>query len=554
MASKIIVIGSVNSSFRDVFKKLEKLQAKQNFAFAIVLGDLFGESSSGGNDGELTALLKGEIQVPLPTYFTVGCRMMPREVVDKLEKADGELCPNLFYLGRRGVLTTSEGVKIVALGGTLETSASAMPGVNDKYAPRYTEYDAKSLYGTQTADILVTYQWPKSVQEGSKVPLEGGNPVEGVQCLADLCSTLKPRYHFSSYASQFFEREPFFHQHAEVSPDVHYITRFINLAPCNNLLKQKWMYAFNLDPKAPQPAALPTGTTVSPFVATSSKRQALPAQNEAYSRFSHDDGFQRPRKRARRAPPGPSECFFCLSNPNVATHLITSIGSECYLTTAKGPLPTPSSFPELGFPCHMLIIPLTHAPTFGAMDDVSSRDSTFNEMQRYRSALHTMLQERCSNKLGAVTWEVSRSGGVHLHWQFMPVHTELIERGLVETAFIVEADNLKYPKFTRSKPDTMAESGDYFRLWIWKPSGASNKEPTQTPREVKSESENTLVLPLSRDFRFDLQFGRIVMAKIMGLEKRADWKEVTQSQSEETTDAESFKKAFQKFDFSLTEE
>jgi hypothetical protein len=192
----------------------------------------------------------------------------------------------------------------------------------------------------------------------------------------------------------------------------------------------------------------------------------------------------------------------------------------------------------------MLILPLTHAPTFEAFDDEESKASTFKEMQRYRSALHAMLKERSNNQLGAVTWEVSRANGVHIHWQFIPVAAELIDRGLVETAFVVEADKLKYPKFIRGTPDAISEEGDYFRVWIWKPSEEAEKEKDES-------TETSLILPLSRDFRFDLQFGRTVMAKILNLENRINWRDDTQSQEEEAADAEAFKKAFQKFDFSL---
>lgn len=546
------MIGSVNSAFRDIFKKLEKLHTKQNFSFAIVVGDLFSSEKSGDDGGELAALLRSEIKVPLPTYFTVGLRIMPDEVMDKLEKTNQELCPNLYYLGRRGTLTTSEGIKIAVLGGQFEQTARAMPGIDDKYLPHYTDFDAKSLSGAQSADILVTNQWPKSIQDGSKVTLDDSSPSEGVQCVADLCSALKPRYHLSSSADFFFEREPFFHLPSEDAPEIRHVTRFISLASFNNTSKQKWMYAFNLDPNAPQPTNLPVGTTISPFSNVPSKRREVAGQQEGFNRFARDYDTHRPRKRARKAPPGPSECFFCLSNANVATHLITSIGSDCYVTTAKGPLPTGTTFSGLGFPGHMLIIPLTHAPTFGAMDDESVRTSTFQEMQRYRSALHTMLRERCNNELGAVTWEVSRRGGIHIHWQFMPVPVELLERGLVDTAFIVEAEKLGYPKFTRGAPDTISESGDYFRLWIWNPLEGSEDRAEQNS-DGKAGAETTLVLSLSSSFKFDLQFGRTVMAKILGLEKRINWKDDTQTQEEETTDADAFKKAFQKYDFSLTE-
>ncbi len=51
----------------------------------------------------------------------------------------------------------------------------------------------------------------------------------------------------------------------------------------------------------------------------------------------------------RKEPEDESNCWFCLANPNVETHLITSIATETYLALAKGPiLPTQ----------HVLIIPI----------------------------------------------------------------------------------------------------------------------------------------------------------------------------------------------------
>lgn len=539
-----VVIGGVNSAFKEVFTKLQKLQPKQNFSFAIIVGDLFRGGSDSGDDEAISALLQGKITIPLPTYFTVGNHTIPQSVIEKLEK-DDEVCPNLYFLGRRGTLTTSEGIKIVALGGKWELKAALVPGVNEKYLPQYTDFDCKSLYKTETADILITNQWPKSVQNGSKALADSSTPIEGVHCLADLCSTLKPRYHFSSSALFFYEREPFFHLPVEDDSGIKHVTRFLNLAPFSTSSKQKWLYAFNLDSKAPPTTALPPGTTITPFLNAPKKRGALQGQGETFSRFSQGDDYHRPNKRARKAAPGPSECFFCLSNPNVATHLITSIGSDCYLTIAKGPLTTASTFPKLGFPGHMLIVPLTHAATFSAMGDPDTTKSTYDEMQKYRTALHSMLEEKAEGQLGAVTWEVSRGGGIHIHWQFLPVHSNMVTRGLVEAAFKVEADNLKYPKFERQSAEVAAsDQGDHFRVWIHAPkndSDGQNGSPTET----------ILTLPLSGQFRFDLQFGRIVMAKLLELENRVNWRDAGQSQAEETADAEAFKAAFKSFDFSL---
>ncbi|KAL2810832.1 CwfJ C-terminus 2-domain-containing protein-like protein [Aspergillus granulosus] len=561
MASKIIVIGNVNCELQDVFTKLAKLHVKQGFSFAIITGDLFGDCSTEQELKQMTDLLSGHIIVPLPTYFTLGSKPLPARVIEQIE-ANDEVCPNLYFLGKRGILKTSEGIRIVALGGNLEETGNSA----NKYHPGYTESDARTLIGAHHADILVTHQWPKGIRSGSKVPFpEAVTPPQETQCIADIVSALKPRYHVSSAQDGFFyEREPFFHLPTEDSPDAKPLTRFISLAPYSNIPKTRWMYAFTLDPTAPPSLTIPVGATASPFSITAAKRKPLPDQHSSFSRFAPTDSHdyhQRPRKRARAPPPGPEQCFFCLSNPNIATHLITSIGTEAYLTTAKGPLPTSKTFsPSLDFPGHMLIIPFNHTPTLNSITDTASRKETYAEMNKYRSALHSMLHARSRGSdapLGAVTWEVSRSSGIHTHWQFLPVPANLVSRGLVEAAFKVEAENLKYPKFERPTFDTdgqsdpSAEPGDFFRLWIWGPP-ADDSSNDSTGAGIAG-TEKTLLLPLTDDFRFDLQFGRRVIAKLMGLDKRINWKDDVQSQAEEEGDAAAFKQAFKEFDFTLEE-
>ena len=580
-----MVIGGVEGRFSAVFDKLTKLQSKNAFSFAVVVGDLFEDPSNTSPklENELKTLLDGSITVPLAAYFTLGKRPLPPQIVERLEHSNGEVCPNLYFLGKRSTTKTSEGIRIVALGGSSDPNITA--GLSkDKYLPFHTESDAKSLHGANTADILVTNQWPSLIRAGSKISLQDGvEETVGEQCIADLCSTLRPRYHFSNSPQFFYEREPFFHQPKDAEPDIHPITRFISLASFDNPLKQKWLYAFSLDPTATPPSSLPPGTTASPFAANPRKRHRLPDQDLSYSRFSTNENHHRPSKRAqaRRPAPGPSECFFCLSNPDLATHLITSIATDTYLTTAKGPLSTTSTFPTLDFPSHILIIPLSHSPTLDSIPDEESRVSTYNEMQKYRQALHSMLLEKSKGELGAVTWEVSRAGGIHIHWQFLPVSVASIARGLVQAAFKVEAENEKYPLFTtKDIGDGVGEKTDYFRVWIWRPEEDRNEASSirsigtvsadvaqqpqdrseqQSPAAVAPTSlspkgqEKSLVLRLSSDFRFDLQFGRKVMAKLLRLEKRFDWRECLQSKSEEVADAEAFKAAFKMFDFSLEE-
>ena len=140
--------------------------------------------------------------------------------------------------------------------------------------------------------------------------------------------------------------------------------------------------------------------------------------------------------------------------------------------------------------------------------------------------------------------------------------TSLIKQGLVEAAFKVEAENEKYPLFQAKEiGDGFAENSDYFRVWIWRPGEDDDDDiKAALPNNGADEEENhpgkdkSLILPLSNHFRFDLQFGRRVMAKLLELEARMQWKDCMQSQAEEAADAEAFKKAFKAFDFSLEEE
>ena len=570
------MIGSVDGHFIPAFEKLAKLQSKTPFAFALIAGDLFGDLSSSTPELEeaVDSLLDGRINVALPTYFTVGRHALPPRVIERLESNHGEVCSNLYFLGKRSKTTTSEGIRIVTLGGTLDATVAAGQS-QDKYLPFHTEGDARVLHGVNTADILISSNWPASIRSGSKISQpfseHGYGPAEE-QCVANLCAALRPRYHFSTSGEVFYEREPFFHPPKEDMPDERSLTRFISLASSTAESKAKWLYAFSLDPKATNQATLPVGTTASPLnVAQKRVRHDEASEPQGYARFVSNgpSHHTRPHKRRRnQPPPGPSECFFCLSNSNLSTHLITSIATDSYLTTAKGPLTSASTYPGLQIPCHVLLIPLTHAPTLAAAPERTTQLSTYGELQRYRGALHSMLAAKAAGKLGSVTWEVSRNRGVHFHWQFLPLPIETIEKGLAEAAFRVEAENEQYPSFQKRDIGVGVGEGEYFRVWIWKPGGsaaASARDATTDDGQDKGEadgmndtaatgSETQLVLPLVAELRFDIQFGRRVMGKLLGLEKRLDWRDCVQGEEEEKAEADQFKELFKQYDFSLEED
>jgi hypothetical protein len=81
-----VVFGDINGQLQLLAKKLAAVNAKGDFSFALISGDLFAE-----DDDTVTALLEEKIQFALPTYFTVGKAPLPQRIIDKLLK-DEDVC------------------------------------------------------------------------------------------------------------------------------------------------------------------------------------------------------------------------------------------------------------------------------------------------------------------------------------------------------------------------------------------------------------------------------------------------------------------------------
>lgn len=541
-----LVLGSLDGQVESAVKKVASLHEKNGFSLAILVGDVFTPST---DEATITSLLEGCIEFPISTYFTVSTHPLPPRVAAKVE-ADEEICPNLHFLGKRGIIQTAEGVRIVALGGLLDPNLVGGQS-KEQHLPFHTADDVKALRGANQADVLVTSMWPAGVWNDSKVPLEHSQraSIKSTEDISQLCAALKPRYHFTASPDVFFyEREPFMQPTANES-DQPAVTRFISMAPYGNDAKAKAMYAFTLNKSD---TSIPAASTRSPFISRINKRPKTSHYYGEDDYTNHEDRhIGRHHKRRRRSPPpGPDRCYFCLSNPNLSTHMLCSLGDDAYITTAKGPITTSKTFAELGlnYPGHFIIIPLPHAPTIASLGSVAEPDSeasrTYKEMERFRDAIQATVSSKSGHKLGAITWEISRDRNVHLIWQMIAVPADMVQKGIAEAAFRVEAENQQYPPFDVKdlEPEEMRDYGDFFRVWLW----ADNGED-----KIKSTS---LVMPLTPDMRFDLQFGRQVVAKLLGLEStRMVWQDCTQSKEEETRDVEAFREAFKEWDFTMQE-
>lgn len=76
-------------------------------------------------------------------------------------------------------------------------------------------------------------------------------------------------------------------------------------------------------------------------------------------------------------------------------------------------------------------------------------------------------------------------------------------------------------------------------------------DPTAHYFKMDLPDGTSLVHTIQRGERFNLQLGRQVLAKLLEIPERVDWKACTQTEDEEKKGAEDFKAAFREFDFTL---
>lgn len=198
---------------------------------------------------------------------------------EKIAASSGEVCENLFFLGKKTVLNTSEGVRIVALGGRLDnniqTGAKAEAG-EAADLPYYSLQDAKTLKGCNSADLLLTYDWPADVERGSAVPLPAGSCGGGGSSpsIAELAMMIRPRYHFAAAGAAFWEREPYRNvvRDSDAKGEVR-VTRFLGVGDWGNEVKAKSLYAFSITPQETN-VVVPPNATPSPYREKAKKRAA----------------------------------------------------------------------------------------------------------------------------------------------------------------------------------------------------------------------------------------------------------------------------------------
>ncbi|PWN40043.1 hypothetical protein IE81DRAFT_325926 [Ceraceosorus guamensis] len=391
----------------------------------------------------------------------------------------------------------------------------------------------------------------------------------------------------------YFERAPYKNSpHAHVAASS---TRFLSIARFGNADKKKWFGAFNLVPAIEmdrlQRAAAgkaPDGCTANPFgSSTPGGASGRSSQAEAFAkrergngeidaldsganyrwagqptrgrgkrirRDPHDGGAnglpQKPdvplppglSRRGPIIPVGPADCWFCLSNPQAAKHLIVSIGTECYISLPKGQLPS-SSDADSNVPGggHVLIVPIAHTPSIFAPEP-SQSEALHAEMNAWRKAISLAFASFGSV---AVSWEIGRSPGTnstrigHLQAQSVPVAKELAGESLEqffrdsakECGYVFEERAEEISRrldTTQQDADERQKLGDYLRVDLGEKTWMLDMLPEMTGH-------------------FSLQFVRETLARYLKKPDRADWRKCARSDAIETAETNAFRDAFEPF-------
>ncbi|KAF9617693.1 hypothetical protein IFM89_038193 [Coptis chinensis] len=273
------------------------------------------------------------------------------------------------------------------------------------------------------------------------------------------------RYHVAGTKGVYYAREPYLNNEA-----VH-VTRFLGLAPVGNKDKQSCLAnpCFNLP--------------LLPLIFRS------------------------------------KECWFCLSSPNVESHLILCIGENFYCTLAKGPLVED----------HALIVPIEHSSNVLDVEPEIEK-----EVERLKKALNMYFKSQ-GKEVVFFEW-VSKHIG-HTNIQAVPIPVP--KASLVQGVFTLAAERVGF-KFVESNSNKDTSERRFF-LKI------------QSSRKVSifyvELPDGTLLShSIEGNEKFPAQFGREVLAGLLNVPNRADWRNCKLSKEEETKMTDAFKKRFENFD------
>ncbi|XP_024967831.1 zinc finger CCCH domain-containing protein 64 isoform X2 [Cynara cardunculus var. scolymus] len=551
---------------------------------------------------ELNEYIEGRKNIPLPTYFIgdygVGAAKVlsaaAKESCNQGFKMDGlKIRDNLYWLKGSGKFTLN-GLSVAYLSGR-QSSSGLIYGT-------YNQDDVDALRALaeepEMIDIFLTNEWPSGIlnrASTSDIPLGISDSAGSDATISEIVAEIKPRYHVAGAKGVYYAREPY------MNVDAVHVTRFVGLAPVGNASKQKFIHAISPTPastmSSTEISTKPPNTTSSPYTfmegaadtQEADKRSAESLSDSQYWRydvsqkrrkvgggdgdgdklcfkfissgscprgekchFRHDMDAREQSRRGVcfeflnkgkcergtdcsfkhslqeegdvRAGSGRTnssrskECWFCLSSPNVESHLITSVGENCYCALAKGPLVQD----------HILILPIEHLP-----NTLSSPPECEIELVRFQNSLKAYFKNQ---RKEVVFFEWVYIRGTHANLQAIPI--PLSRASAVQDIFNLAAEKLGF-KFMLLKSDKSSDGRKLLRTQF---DGKCSLFYVELP------GGTILSHAVEENEKFPVQFGREVLAGLLNMADRADWRNCKLSKEEEIKMVERFKSGFEEYD------
>ncbi|XP_022960696.1 zinc finger CCCH domain-containing protein 64 isoform X2 [Cucurbita moschata] len=599
---RILLCGDVLGRLNQLYKRVVSVNKSAGpFDALLCVGQFFPDSTE--QLDEFMDYVEGRSVIPLSTYFIgdygVGAAKVllasSRDSGNQGFKMDGlKICANLHWLKGSGKFTL-QGLSLTYLSGR-RSSDGLQFGT-------YTQDDVDVLRAIAeepgVIDLFLTNEWPTGVTNRAAtpdIPPGVSDPFGSDSTVSELVVEIKPRYHIAGTKGVFYAREPY------SNVDAVHVTRFLGLGSVGNKEKQKFIHAISPIPSSTMSAAeismKPPNTTLSPYTLTerkaeasdSAKRSSNSVSESQYWRydvsqkrqkygtadgnklcfkftssgscprgekcnFHHDmdareqsqrgvcfdflnkgkcergpdcsfkhslqnevDSQSGKRRSGNAGTNRSKECWFCLSSPNIESHLIVSVGESFYCALAKGHL----------VPDHILIVPVEHFP-----NTLSLGPEFETEINRLQNCLRKYFKSQ-GKEVVFFEWVSKRS--THANLQAVPIPTS--RSHVVQNIFDMAAEKLGF-KFVASKSDAPGEGRKSLRTQF-----DSNRSffYAELPECV------TLSHVIEETEIFPAQFGREVLAGLLNMADKADWRNCTHSKEEETKMAEEFKIRFENFD------
>jgi len=227
-----------------------------------------------------------------------------------------------------------------------------------------------------------------------------------------------------------------------------------------------------------------------------------------------------------------TECWFCLASEACEKHLLTGVYDHCYCAMPKGPC----------HPGHVLLVPVQHSNRGVLLDaDVS------DEVDSLKAELRRHADEVYDHDLFVFERAIMTKGGYHTHVQCIPVPRQLglkLQTTMLRQAAAAKFDireinsdvaSLSVLGANKTGDDDTGVASGYFYAEI-PISGKSYRRFLYKEPPVPSCGG-----------RVPLQFGREVLAAVLGKPQLAHWKACVVDEKQEAELATSFRESFSKF-------